>query len=58
MPRDAIEEAAGEFEHWPPAAVKSASGNMHYLEAPHGYWRRAVVEGDRHVTVAEGRREV
>ena len=55
-PRDTIKKHAGEFEHRPTTAVKSASGNMHRLQAPRGYWRRGVVEGDRRVAVAQGKR--
>src|SRR5437764_11923590 len=53
-----IKEGAGEFEHRPAAAVKSASGNMHRLQAPRSYWRRGVVKGDRRVAVTQARREI
>ena len=54
-PRCIVTESASEFGHWPAAAVKSASSNMHGIEARH---RRRGVEDEvnRHVAICYGSR--
>ena len=48
--RRLVSERAGEFEHRAADAVKTASGNMHGVEARH-YRRGVVVEPDRRIVV-------